>query len=136
MMRCAPRRLETIWRVTVIFLGILILCSCRSVSPELQENRDLISGNVRSLAADLPPSAATGFPPPCQAWRPPGIAGPWPQDEYICDGGGRDRPVHIEADWTVKGLQLEDTIAHFDTLEGETMVASSNRVCMYAPRFR
>ena len=51
------------------------------------------------------------------------------------DGGDRDRPAKIEADWTVKGLHLEDTIAHFDTLDGNTLISPSNRVCVYAPRF-
>ena len=129
--------LEATWRVGVILLGMLILCSCRSMSPVPPDNDGLISATVSSDVADLPPTAATanGFPPQCQTWRPPGIAGPWPQDEYICDGGDRDRPVKIGADWIVKGLHMEDTIAHYDTLEGETMVASSNRVCVYAPRF-
>ena len=129
-------RLEASWKVTVILLGMLILCSCRNVpSINVPSTGDPMQGGVPNAAANLPPSAATGFSSTCQTWRPPGIAGPWPQDEYICDGGDRDRTVRVETDWTVKGLHLEDTIAHFDTLEGDTMVAASNRVCVYAPRF-
>ena len=129
-------RLEASWKVTVILLGMLILCSCRNVpSINVPSNEDLMNSAAPGAAADLPASAVTGFPPSCQPWKPPGIAGPWPQDEYICDGGDRDRAVRVEADWTVKGLHLEDTIAHFDTLDGDTMVAASNRVCVYAPRF-
>jgi uncharacterized repeat protein (TIGR01451 family) len=30
---------------------------------------------------------------------------------------------------------MEDTIAHFDTLDGRTLVKPSNKVCIYAPRF-
>jgi uncharacterized repeat protein (TIGR01451 family) len=30
---------------------------------------------------------------------------------------------------------LEDTIAHYDTLDGRTLVEPSNRVCIYSPRF-
>lgn len=56
-------------------------------------------------------------------------------DEYICDGGDREVNVSVLADWTVRGLDSEDTIAHFDTLQGETIVEESNRVCIYAPRF-
>lgn len=56
-------------------------------------------------------------------------------DEYICDGGDRDVHVDVLADWTVRGLDTEDTVAHYDTLQGETVVETSNRVCIYAPRF-
>ncbi len=128
--------LKTCWKVTFILTGILILCSCRAVPPtELAVNENIGPGGAAYGTADLPVSATTGFDSPCRTWSPPGITGPWPKDEYICDGGDRDRPVKIESDWTVKGLHLEDTIAHYDTLEGETMVAASNRVCVYAPRF-
>ena len=68
-------------------------------------------------------------------WRPPGIRGPWPADEYICDGGDRLMPVTVDRDWTVRGIDQEDTIAHYDTLAGKTIVQPSNRVCIYAPRF-
>ena len=38
-------------------------------------------------------------------------------------------------DWTVRGLDQEDTVAHYDTLDGRTEVEEANRVCLYAPRF-
>lgn len=60
---------------------------------------------------------------------------PWPDDEYICDGGDDSQQVRVQADWTVDGLDVEDTIAHFDTLDGRTIVEASDRVCIYAPRF-
>lgn len=56
-------------------------------------------------------------------------------DEYICDGGDREVSVTVLPDWTVRGLDTEDTIAHYDTLQGETVIEESNRVCIYAPRF-
>ena len=43
--------------------------------------------------------------------------------------------ARVRQDWTVDGLELEDTVAHFDTLQGETLVVPSNRTCVYAPRF-
>ena len=58
-----------------------------------------------------------------------------PPDEYICDGGDDGMPVGVRADWTIDGLEEEDTIAHYDTLDGEVVVQPSNRVCLYAPRF-
>jgi uncharacterized repeat protein (TIGR01451 family) len=36
----------------------------------------------------------------------------------------------------VRGLEMEDTVAHFDTLDGRTLVEPSNQVTLYSPRFR
>jgi len=70
-----------------------------------------------------------------QQWAPPGIRRPWPEQEYIHDGGDRGKPVRTGRDWQIHGLETEDTIAHFDTLDGQVMVEPSNRVHIYAPRF-
>jgi uncharacterized repeat protein (TIGR01451 family) len=58
-----------------------------------------------------------------------------PPDEYLCDGGDFGLPAAVRADWTVDGLEQEDAIAHYDTLDGRVVVTPSNRVCVYAPRF-
>jgi uncharacterized repeat protein (TIGR01451 family) len=58
-----------------------------------------------------------------------------PGDEYICDGGDFISPAGVRADWTIDGLEQEDAIGHYDTLQGELFVVPSNRVCIYAPRF-
>jgi uncharacterized repeat protein (TIGR01451 family) len=58
-----------------------------------------------------------------------------PYDEYLCDGGDNAPPVEVRRDWSVHGLDQEDTIVHFDTLKGDTELAVSNKVCLYAPRF-
>ncbi|MEM9657868.1 MAG: hypothetical protein AAF961_05850, partial [Planctomycetota bacterium] len=58
-----------------------------------------------------------------------------PEDEYLCDGGDRNGPVGVRADYEVVGLDQEDTVAHYDTIDGRTIVTPSNRVCIYAPRF-
>jgi uncharacterized repeat protein (TIGR01451 family) len=58
-----------------------------------------------------------------------------PPDEYLCDGGDFGLPAAVRADWTVDGLEPEDAVAHYDTLDGRVVVAPSNRVCIYAPRF-
>ncbi len=95
-------------------------------------------GGYPSSCYVTPPALA---PPWCPdqtcggGWRPPGIRCPWPEDEYLCDGGDKIPSVKVRDDWSVKGLQLEDTVVHFDTLNGETHVEPSNRVCIYAPRF-
>src|SRR5207253_1324239 len=85
----------------------------------------------------LPAFAFTG-PPPEESdlpWRPPGIKFPWPPDEYVCDGGDLNADAFVKKDWTVVGLDQEDTIAHYDTLDGRTEISASNCVCIYAPRF-
>jgi uncharacterized repeat protein (TIGR01451 family) len=85
----------------------------------------------------LPAFAFSGFSPEEAdvPWQPPAIKGPWPQDEYICDGGDLNHDVYVKQDWTVVGLDQQDTIAHFETLDGQTLVAASNCVCVYSPRF-
>ncbi|HAN99299.1 MAG TPA: hypothetical protein DCQ98_18555 [Planctomycetaceae bacterium] len=58
-----------------------------------------------------------------------------PSDEFIFDGGDDGVEVLIDKDWTVRGLDMEDTVGHFDTRDGRRLVAPSNRVPIYAPRF-
>lgn len=58
-----------------------------------------------------------------------------PRDEYLCDGGDDGFTAGVRADWQVDGLEQEDTIAHYDTVDGRTVVTPSNQVCIYAPRF-
>jgi uncharacterized repeat protein (TIGR01451 family) len=58
-----------------------------------------------------------------------------PSDEYLCDGGDFHSPAGVRADWVVEGLEQEDAIAHYDTVDGRIVVVPSNRVCIYAPRF-
>lgn len=91
-----------------------------------------------------PPGMEMGVPcpyAPLSPWVPPGKTQgcgnpqPWPDDEYLCDGGDRCLSAKVMPDWRVLGLDPEDTVAHFDTLDGETIVEPSNRVCIYAPRF-
>jgi uncharacterized repeat protein (TIGR01451 family) len=82
------------------------------------------------------PDAAPPIPLGCNPpWSPPGIAGPWPLDEYLFDGGDRDIAATVDGDRDVHGLELEDTVAVYDTIDGETKIKASNRVCLYAPRF-
>jgi uncharacterized repeat protein (TIGR01451 family) len=68
-------------------------------------------------------------------WAPPGLAGPWPRDEYLCDGGDSQVQVNVGRDEQLRGLELEDTVAVYETIDGETKIEPSNRVCLYAPRF-
>ena len=56
-------------------------------------------------------------------------------DEYICDGGDRNSEVQVLNDWSLRNLDPEDTVGHYDTLDHRVVVQPSNRVCIYAPRF-
>ena len=71
------------------------------------------------------------YPP----WAPPGIRQPWPEDEYLRDGGDCGVPVGAPGPSGVAGLQMEDTVAVYDTLDGRTLVTPSNEVYIYSPRF-
>jgi uncharacterized repeat protein (TIGR01451 family) len=58
-----------------------------------------------------------------------------PGDEYLCDGGDYGTPAGVHQDWSISGLEQEDAIAHYDTVDGRVILTPSNRVCIYAPRF-
>ncbi|MCH2115817.1 MAG: hypothetical protein MK171_13015 [Pirellulales bacterium] len=58
-----------------------------------------------------------------------------PGDEYLFDGGDAGLPAGVRADWKIDGLEQEDTVAHYDTVDGRTVITPSNQVCIYAPRF-
>jgi uncharacterized repeat protein (TIGR01451 family) len=58
-----------------------------------------------------------------------------PSDEYLCDGGDMHLPAGVNAEWKITGLEQEDTVAHYDTIDGRTIITPSNKVCLYAPRF-
>jgi len=90
-----------------------------------------------TVAANVTDHGASPWHPGCGTapWAPPGLRRPWPRDEYLRDGGDRGVSTGIGKDWSVRGLDLEDTIVHFDTLDGRTIVEPSNRVHIYAPRF-
>ncbi len=57
------------------------------------------------------------------------------RDEYIYDGDDRGKPVSVDENWNIYGMETEDTFGHFDTVDGRRIVQPSNRVAIYAPRF-
>ena len=68
-------------------------------------------------------------------WAPPGIRQPWPADEYVRDGGDEGVPAMVSARHELGGVGPEDTVAVYQTADGETKVQPSNEVFLYAPRF-
>lgn len=79
-----------------------------------------------------------GLPQACDAMHdpncPPGRV-PWPADEYLWNGCDLNENAHVRANYVVHGLELQDTIVHYDTEQGTTEVCHSNCVPIYAPRF-
>ncbi|MGD9633193.1 MAG: hypothetical protein AB7G28_04780 [Pirellulales bacterium] len=193
-----PPALPRWWRLTLIALALLVLCSCQALPPEALPPemgarlpvgdtevsdraaatatkdgpaptvlRSPRASEVRALgpeeiAASRPLSrkeVAAGWATPascncpgcgdnscggsscgigceidaCATCPMPALVGP--PDEYLCDGGDDGLPAAVRADWAVDGLEPEDAIAHYDTIDGRVIVTPSNRVCIYAPRF-
>lgn len=136
------------WRWAVIAVSTLILCSCRG-----RGHHD--AAPYPGADAGPPPQALGYQPPPNNCLPPPGLAfAPLASqvlnapaepddehvklvsnDEYICDGGDSALPVRVTPDWQIHGLDREDTIAHYESIDGRTFVQPSNKVCVYSPRF-
>jgi uncharacterized repeat protein (TIGR01451 family) len=157
-------QLPRVWRIVLVAVCTLILCSCRGPrtardwtpgmigakspapprqgSPALpQETYSGVMPAAANVPLDVPhgpPGMELGVPmpyTPTGPWAPPGIALPWPRDEYLADGGDSGVQVAVTADRQVRGLEMEDTVAHYDTVDGRTVVEPSNRVYLYSPRF-
>ena len=70
-------------------------------------------------------------------WRPPHQPPTTPggrASEYLVNGADTGLPTYVEG-WTVHNFNAGNTIAHFDTLNGQIVVEPSNRIHIYAPRF-
>ena len=71
----------------------------------------------------------------CNPWRPPGIVGPWPRDEYVCDGGDDRNVAGTDSSGRLVGMEAEDTVIEYRTRDGRIRTQASNRTCIYSPRF-
>ena len=75
----------------------------------------------------LPCGPVVGTAPPANR--------PWlPRDEYLCDGGDRDIPIHFGGDGGLRGIDPRDAMVTFHD-ERRPRVLPTNTVCIYAPRF-
>ena len=119
------------FRLAVIAMATLVLCSCQSFSGQGPGD---VSVDDTALVRTATESADVALPFP-GPWHPPGLQRPWPHDEYLRDGGDSRLPASVRPDWTVDGLEQEDTIVHFDTVDGRTIVQPTNRLYIYGPRF-
>ena len=99
-----------LWRIALIALCVLILCSCRGpvAGPPLPQGQaysqglpaEAYSGVPAAAAATCPgpPGMEAGVPLPYSPrgpWSPPGIRQPWPEDEYVRDGGDEGLPAGV-----------------------------------------
>lgn len=139
-------------RLSVLCCIALAACSCRSLPrsepiPQPPSEATLVrrataevvahdAQRTRHIPAECIVADTVPVPMHCASpWAPPGIAGPWPHDEYLLDGGDRDIQVNVSPDKSIHGVEMEDTVAVYETIDGETVIKPSNRVCLYSPRF-
>jgi uncharacterized repeat protein (TIGR01451 family) len=129
------------WRCVLIAVATVILCACSgpATRTHLAPDKSLLEPTAeRSPLAPreeiCSPSEQTTIDVGCNSHDPYGpLVGP--PDEYLCDGGDFVTPAGVQEDWKILGLEPEDAIGHYDTVDGRTIVTPSNRVCIYAPRF-
>ncbi len=134
------------WQMALVALCALILCSCRSpVMNRMPPHESLPPGayadasdQTPAACPDGPPGMEQGVPLPYVAqgpWSPPGLRQPWPEDEYLRDGGDELDPAGMNRQGELSGVDMEDAVAKYDTLDGRTLVEPSNKVYLYSPRF-
>lgn len=145
------------WRCMLVAMAMIILCSCSAPlsRTHLLPDKSLTEAPAAEAVMPMPPAevaiepmvpaqspteGAVGCdqgqcgPTGCSATDPYGpLVGP--SDEYLCDGGDYITPAGVHDDWSITGLEQEDAISHYDTVDGRVIVEPSNRVCIYAPRF-
>ncbi len=84
--------------------------------------------NPAQSPACYPGSPCYGGCQQCQS------AGSIYKDEYLCDGGNRE-PSLYRPPLHPAGLETEDTLVQYSTVDGKNRTRYSNPVCVYAPRF-
>jgi uncharacterized repeat protein (TIGR01451 family) len=71
---------------------------------------------------------------PLRGTAPP-AGRPWlPKDEFLCDGGDRDVPLHFGGEGSLRGIDPRDAVVAFHDIN-RPRVLPTNVVCLYAPRF-
>jgi uncharacterized repeat protein (TIGR01451 family) len=103
----------------------------------------MIDPSLKDLGADVVAASGNGKEQISGGWRAVSSYGFWPQAEYLVDGGDGvigdgvfgNAKILVDDDWSVRNLDVGDTAAHYDTVDGRTLVEASNRVHIYAPRF-
>lgn len=146
-------RVNSIWTSQLAWLAAacVTLCSCQAIPQgnsvrfaeepkskyyEVSDKIARAAENTKPIPVECVPYAGLPIPVGCASpWAPPGMAGPWPRDEHLEDGGDQEVQVNIGSQGEIRGLELEDTVAIYDTRDGQTLIEPSNKVCLYSPRF-
>lgn len=100
-----------------------------SVGPVVRGSSAMLGQGPADVRLPVPADC----PCPVIAENPCALSEKYPE-EYLCDGGDRDYPVHYD-DQRMLGLETEDTVAEYVTEDGKRRVKPSNQVCIYSPRF-
>ena len=110
--------------------------SAGAVRPAMGRSRSGVPGRPVSQADQFCPSCER-VPLICEEVCTPSALEHYRRlypDEYLCDGGDRDDPVHFD-DYNMQGLETEDTVVQYQDDTGKARIRPTNRVCIYAPRF-
>jgi uncharacterized repeat protein (TIGR01451 family) len=99
--------------------------------PQYQE--PAYPGLVPQFDPQACPTAPCGPGGGCLACNEDGARGP--SDEYLCDGGDAGPAAAVIKTGAAIGVEPQDAVAHYDTIDGRTVITPSNKVCIYAPRF-
>ena len=78
--------------------------------------------------------ACQACPPMMPSFMPP-MGRPVDPQEYLCNGEDQSPLAHVNKDDYVAGVEPQDTIVHYTTMDGDIHVQESNRTCLYSPRF-
>jgi uncharacterized repeat protein (TIGR01451 family) len=108
-------------------------CACKHGTGAYKPFYPRFSGNQGCGACGM--ASCTGECGGCMVDQ--GFAVPRSSDpqEFIFDGGDHDPQVRLRSDLTQVGLDPEDTVIQYETVDGKTNVESGCRVAIYAPRF-
>ena len=65
---------------------------------------------------------------------PPPKARTKPRDEFLCDGGDFNEPLHYGGNGGLLGIDPRDSLVNFEA-DGRPRVLPTNVICVFAPRF-
>ena len=100
------------------------------------EGRCVASGHCGDLLseADCQPGVAMQFAAPIAMPLPPQVHSIDP-NEFLCNGYDRPPRAAPRAEKNLIGIETGDVVARYRTTTAGVDLATSNRVCVYAPRF-
>ena len=141
------------WRLALIALCALIFCSCRGPAEQMpsgtpgpcrgqslpSEAYTGRSGRRGGRRADGSAGHGTGRAPALYADAARGrrreFVSHGPKTNISATAATKAGPPALPGTGEFSGLEMEDAVAHYDTLDGRTVVEPSNEVYIYSPRF-